>query len=233
MAKRASDSGSVKIKGLACHIGSQIFDEKLILETLDFLIKICTRLNNKEQNLKYIDLGGGLGISYDQEEEIEINKLLDKCIALLKPLNLNLILEPGRSISGNAGVLISKIEYLKKTSELNFAIIDAGMNDLLRPSLYQAWHNISVVENNNEEKQNYKIVGPVCESGDVLGEHRSLALSEDSIVAILDVGAYGHVMSSNYNSRLRPPEVLIKGSETKLIRKRETFNDMLSEERDV
>ena len=107
------------------------------------------------------------------------------------------------------------------------------MNDLLRPSLYQAWHNISVVENNNEEKQNYKIVGPVCESGDVLGEHRSLALSEDSIVAILDVGAYGHVMSSNYNSRLRPPEVLIKGSETKLIRKRETFNDMLSEERDV
>ena len=233
LAKKASDSGSIKIKGLACHIGSQIFDENLILETLDFLLKICNRLNNKEQNLEYIDLGGGLGISYDQEEEIEINKLLDKCIALLKPLNLNLILEPGRSISGNAGVLISKIEYLKKTSELNFAIIDAGMNDLLRPSLYQAWHNISVVENNNEEKQNYKIVGPVCESGDVLGEHRSLALSEDSIVAILDVGAYGHVMSSNYNSRLRPPEVLIKGSETKLIRKRETFNDMLSEERDV
>ena len=233
LAKKASDSGSIKIKGLACHIGSQIFDENLILETLDFLLKICNRLNNKEQNLEYIDLGGGLGISYNLEEEIEINKLLDKCISLLKPLNLNLILEPGRSISGNAGVLISKIEYIKKTSEVNFAIIDAGMNDLLRPSLYQAWHDISVVENNKEEKQIYKIVGPVCESGDVLGEHRSLGLSGDSIVAILDVGAYGHVMSSNYNSRLRPPEVLIEGSETKLIRKRETFNDMLREERDV
>jgi hypothetical protein len=124
-------------------------------------------------------------------------------------------------------------KYLKKTSDLKFAVIDSGMNDLLRPSLYQAWHNISVVATNNQKELSYEVVGPVCESGDTFGEDRILSLNEDSILAIHDAGAYGHVMSSNYNSRLRPPEILVEGQEIKVIRRRETFDDLLRQERDV
>ena len=122
---------------------------------------------------------------------------------------------------------------MKKTSDLNFAVIDSGMNDFLRPSLYQAWHNISVVVTNNQKELSYKVVGPVCESGDTFGEDRMLSIDEDSILAIHDAGAYGHVMSSNYNSRLRPPEILVEGQEIKVIRRRETFDDLLRQERDV
>ena len=159
--------------------------------------------------------------------------MLEEVISRLEPLNLNLLLEPGRSISGNTGVLLSKIEYLKKTSDLNFAVINSGMNDFLRPSLYQAWHNISVVVTNNQKELFYKVVGPVCESGDTFGEDRMLSIDEDSILAIHDVGAYGHVMSSNYNSRLRPSEILVEGNKIKVIRRRETFDDLLRQERDV
>ena len=179
------------------------------------------------------DRGGGLGISYQEEEELKIDEVLPEIISFLEPLNLNLILEPGRSISGNAGVLLSKVEYLKTTSDMNFAVIDSGMNDLLRPSLYEAWHDISVIENKDKKELLYKVVGPVCESGDTFGEERLLSLDEDSILAIHDVGAYGHVMSSNYNSRLKPPEILIKDEDVKVIRKRETFDDLLRQERDV
>ena len=159
--------------------------------------------------------------------------MLEEVISKLEPLNLNLLLEPGRSISGNTGVLLSKVEYLKKTSDLNFAVIDSGMNDLLRPSLYQAWHNISVVATNNQKELSYTVVGPVCESGDTFGEDRILSLDKDSILAIHDAGAYGQVMSSNYNSRLRPPEILVEGQDIKVIRRRETFDDLLRQERDV
>ena len=233
LVEKASKSGLINLKGIASHVGSQIFNKKLIFENLNLLIEIANNLIRQGHALSYIDLGGGLGISYQEEKELEPKGVLEEVISKLEPLNLNLLLEPGRSISGNTGVLLSKVEYLKKTSDLNFAVIDSGMNDLLRPSLYQAWHNISVVETNNQKELSYEVVGPVCESGDTFGEDRILSLNEDSILAIHDAGAYGHVMSSNYNSRLRPPEILVEGQEIKVIRRRETFDDLLRQERDV
>jgi len=233
LVEKASKSGLINLKGIASHVGSQIFNKELIFENLNLLIEIANNLIRQGHALSYIDLGGGLGISYQEEKELKPKGVLEEVISKLEPLNLNLLLEPGRSISGNTGVLLSKIEYLKKTSDLNFAVIDSGMNDLLRPSLYQAWHNISVVETNNQKELSYEVVGPVCESGDTFGEDRILSLDEDSILAIHDAGAYGHVMSSNYNSRLRPPEILVEGQEIKVIRRRETFDDLLRQERDV
>ena len=233
LVEKASKSGLINLKGIASHVGSQIFNKELIFENLNLLIEIANNLIRQGHALSYIDLGGGLGISYQEEKELKPRAVLEEVISKLEPLNLNLLLEPGRSISGNTGVLLSKVEYLKKTSDLNFAVIDSGMNDLLRPSLYQAWHNISVVETNNQKELSYEVVGPVCESGDTFGEDRILSLNEDSILAIHDAGAYGHVMSSNYNSRLRPPEILVEGKEIKVIRRRETFDDLLRQERDV
>ena len=233
MARKASESGSVNLKGIASHVGSQIFDKELILENLNLLIEISTHLTKQGHNLGYLDLGGGFGISYQEEKELKIDEVLTEIISVLAPLNLNLILEPGRSISGNAGVLLSKVEYLKKTPDLNFAVIDSGMNDFLRPSLYQAWHDISVVETKDKKELFYKVVGPVCESGDTFGEERLLSLDENSILAIHDAGAYGHAMSSNYNSRLKSSEILIEDEEIKVIRRRETFDDLLRQERDV
>ena len=233
LVEKASKSGLINLKGIASHVGSQIFNKELIFENLNLLIEIANNLIRQGHALSYIDLGGGLGISYQEEKELKPRGVLEEVISKLEPLNLNLLLEPGRSISGNTGVLLSKVEYLKKTSDLNFAVIDSGMNDLLRPSLYQAWHNISVVETNNQKELSYKVVGPVCESGDTFGEDRMLSIDEDSILAIHDAGAYGHVMSSNYNSRLRPPEILVEGQEIKVIRRRETFDDLLRQERDV
>jgi len=233
LVEKASKSGLINLKGIASHVGSQIFNKELIIENLNLLIEIANNLIRQGHALSYIDLGGGLGISYQEEKELKPRGVLEEVISKLEPLNLNLLLEPGRSISGNTGVLLSKVEYLKKTSDLNFAVIDSGMNDLLRPSLYQAWHNISVVETINQKELSYEVVGPVCESGDTFGEDRILSLNEDSILAIHDAGAYGHVMSSNYNSRLRPPEILVEGQEIKVIRRRETFDDLLRQERDV
>ena len=233
LAKKASQAGVVNIIGIASHIGSQIFDKNLILENLNLLIELTNQLTDLGHQISYLDLGGGLGIRYKEEEEILPNQIIKQVLSILRPLKLNLILEPGRTISGNTGVLICKVEYLKKTSELNFAIIDSGMNDLLRPSLYHAWHHISVVEDNTEDKLPYKVVGPVCESGDTFGEGRMLNINENSLLAIHDTGAYGQVMSSNYNSRLRPPEILVEESEIKIIRRRETFDDLLIQEKDV
>lgn len=231
--EKASKSRLINLKGIASHVGSQIFNKELIFENLNLLIEIANNLIRQGHALSYIDLGGGLGISYQEERELKPREVLEEVISRLEPLNLNLLLEPGRSISGNTGVLLSKVEYLKKTSDLNFAVIDSGMNDLLRPSLYQAWHNISVVATNNQKELSYTVVGPVCESGDTFGEDRILSLDKDSILAIHDAGAYGQVMSSNYNSRLRPPEILVEGLEIKVIRRRETFDDLLRQERDV
>ena len=233
LVEKASKSGLINLKGIASHVGSQIFNKELIFENLNLLIEIANNLIRQGHALSYIDLGGGLGISYQEEKELKPKGVLEEVISKLEPLNLNLLLEPGRSISGNTGVLLSKVEYLKKTSDLNFAVIDSGMNDLLRPSLYQAWHNISVVETINQKELSYEVVGPVCESGDTFGEDRILSLDEDSILAIHDAGAYGHVMSSNYNSRLRHPEILVEGQEIKVIRRREAFDDLLRQERDV
>ena len=233
MAKKASESGFVNLIGITSHIGSQISNKDSIIENLHFLIEVADLVKNQGHSITHLDLGGGLGIRYKEETEIYPQEVYSEVLKILDPLKINLIVEPGRSISGNAGILLSKIEYLKKNNELNFAVIDAGMNDMMRPSLYQAWHNISVVDKNQEKNLPYKVVGPVCESADTLGEDRMLSLAENSLVAIHDVGAYGHVMSSNYNSRLRPPEILVDGEEIKLIKRREKFEDLMIQENDV
>lgn len=233
VAKKAHDSNFINIKGLASHVGSQVFNKELIFENLNLLIDLTKHLSTQDLKLNFIDIGGGFGLSYKDEKELNIEEIITEITSKLDPLKLNLIVEPGRSISGSTGILLSKVEYLKKTSNENFAILDSGMNDLIRPALYKSWHNISVINSNETEALEYKVVGPVCESGDTFGENRTLSLSNDSIIAIHDVGAYGHVMSSNYNSRIRPPEVLIEGSDIKLIRRRETFDDLIKQERDV
>jgi diaminopimelate decarboxylase len=139
-----------------------------------------------------------------------------------------LVVEPGRSITGNAGVLLSQVEYIKETEATNFAIVDAGMNDLMRPSLYSAWHNVSAVRDLEVIEKKYEIVGPVCESADSLAKDRALKIEEGSVIAIHDVGAYGNAMASNYNTRLRPPEIMVDGSDVQIIKRRETFEELIS-----
>ena len=230
VAERAVDSGIINIIGLASHIGSQISNKELVLENLDYLIETTQELQNKGFSLKTINLGGGFGISYKNEPELQPSEVIKDVLKTISSLDINLVLEPGRSILGNAGILLTKLEYLKETEAFNFAIADSGMNDLLRPSLYGAWHKITTIEKNSEPPRSFNIVGPVCESADIIGKNRVLSLDEDSILAIHDVGAYGYVMSSNYNSRPRPPEILVKDSEVKLIRRRESFEDLISTE---
>ena len=178
--------------------------------------------------LNNINIGGGLGISYKGEDQLIPSDVLKEVVDKLALTNTNLIVEPGRSIVGKAGILLTKLEYLKRTETSNFAIIDAGMNDLIRPSLYNAWHNIRTIEKSENSNEEFNIVGPICESADVMGEKRGLSLTKDSILAILDAGAYGHVMSSNYNSRPKPPEILVDDCEVRLIRRRESFQDLIS-----
>ena len=175
-----------------------------------------------------LDIGGGLGIQYKDEDRGDPKLLLEKVKDHLKDKNYKIILEPGRSVVGTAGILVTKVEYIKKAGDKKFAIIDAGMNDLIRPSLYQAWHRVKEVEQRDIEVEMYDLAGPVCETGDILAKERELKILPDDYVAIMDVGAYGSVMTSNYNSRLRPIELLVTGDKVQVIRKRESFNDLIS-----
>ena len=181
-----------------------------------------------DHKIEFLDIGGGLGIQYKDEDKGDPKLLLEKVKDRLKGKNFKIILEPGRSIIGTAGILVTKVEYIKKAGDKKFAIIDAGMNDLIRPSLYQAWHRVKEVEQREIEVEVYDLAGPVCETGDILAKERELKILADDYVAIMDVGAYGSVMTSNYNSRLRPIELLVTGDKTQVIRKRESFEDLIS-----
>ena len=227
-AKKAENSGVIKIKGIASHVGSQISKKEIVIKNLDFLMQTKKDFQEAGIILNNINIGGGLGISYKGEDQLIPSDVLKEVIDRLALTDTNLIVEPGRSIVGKAGILLTKLEYLKRTETSNFAIIDAGMNDLIRPSLYNAWHNIRTIEKSENSQEEFNVVGPICESADVMGEKRGLSLTKDSILAILDAGAYGHVMSSNYNSRPRPPEILVDDCEVRLIRRRESFQDLIS-----
>ena len=218
----------VNITSVACHIGSQISNEDLILKSLDCIKEIADKLIDDGHKIEFLDIGGGLGIQYKDEDRGDPKLLLEKVKARLKDKNYKIILEPGRSIVGTAGILVTKVEYIKKAGDKKFAIIDAGMNDLIRPSLYQAWHRVKEVEQRDIEVEMYDLAGPVCETGDILAKERELKILPDDCLAIMDVGAYGSVMTSNYNSRLRPIELLVTGDKVKVIRKRESFNDLIS-----
>ena len=218
----------VNITSVACHIGSQISNEDLILKSLDCIKEIADKLIDDGHKIEFLDIGGGLGIQYKDEDRGDPKLLLEKVKDHLKDKNYKIILEPGRSVVGTAGILVTKVEYIKKAGDKKFAIIDAGMNDLIRPSLYQAWHRVKEVEQRDIEVEMYDLAGPVCETGDILAKERELKIVPDDYVAIMDVGAYGSVMTSNYNSRLRPIELLVTGDKVQVIRKRESFNDLIS-----
>jgi len=228
MSRRIQESESVNLIGLACHIGSQITKSKLILDSLDHLIDLANEINKESKSISFLDIGGGLGITYKDEEAANAKEIMTGVLDKIKELDFNLVVEPGRSIVGNAGVLLSRVEYLKETDASNFAIVDAGMNDLMRPSLYSAWHDISAVKDLETPEKSYEIVGPVCESADSLAKDRVLKIKEGSVIVIHDVGAYGNVMASNYNTRLRPPEIMIDGSDIHQIKRRETFEELIS-----
>lgn len=217
--------------GLASHIGSQITELAPFLSASDHLLHLYRELNNKHIPIKHINIGGGLGIVYHNEQPPSIHQYSKELQKKFAPFSLEMIIEPGRAMIGNAGILLTQIEYLKTTPEKNFAIVDAGMNDLLRPALYDAWQNILPVLMRQDEKMKiYDIVGPVCESADFLGKNRELAVLAGDLLAIDTAGAYGFSMTSNYNSRFRPPEILVDGGSAFMIRRRETMDDLLAAE---
>ncbi len=224
---RAAAMSHVRVLGIDCHIGSQITEVAPFIEALGHLTALVDRLALKGIELEHIDIGGGLGVRYRDECPPSIEDYLQPILEQFKSRSETLILEPGRSITADAGVLITRVQYLKNNGEKHFAMIDAAMNDILRPALYEAWMDIKPVEANTTATAiEYDIVGPVCESTDVLGRNRSLAIGAGDLLCICDAGAYGFSMSSNYNSRPRPAEVMVDGREVHLIRARESLADL-------
>ena len=224
----SKENDFVNITTVACHIGSQISDENLILKSLDYVRDIADQLSADGHDLKFLDIGGGLGIQYKDEDKGDPKILLTEVKNKLKDSHYQIILEPGRSIVGTSGILLTKVEYIKEAGEKKFAIIDAGMNDLIRPSLYEAWHQVKEVERSEVDMETYDIAGPVCETGDVLAKDRNLRIEPNDYLAFMDVGAYGSVMSSNYNSRLKPQEILVSKDSVKVIKKKESFEDLIA-----
>ena len=226
----ASSLPGISVVGVDCHIGSQITEVAPYLDALDKLLKLIDQLTKLGIKLKHLDLGGGLGIRYDDETPLAPKVLLDKVFTQLKArgyAGLELVLEPGRSLVGNAGVLLTTVQYLKHADARNFAIVDAAMNDLMRPALYEAWHGVLPVTPRNDSSALYDVVGPVCESADWLARARQLALHEGDILAIESAGAYGFVMAGNYNSRPRPAEVMVDGDKYYVVRQREMLADLI------
>ncbi len=228
----ASKLKNIHVVGVHKHIGSQITKISPFVDALKRMLVLIDKLNEQGTELKYLDVGGGLGISYRDEEPPVPKDLAKNLIPLLEGRKLTLIMEPGRSIVGNAGILVTKTLYLKNGEDKEFVIVDAGMNDLIRPSLYDAYHRILPVVKNKRETVPSDIVGPICESGDFLARGRELnRVKQGEYLAAMSAGAYGFSMSSNYNSRPKAAEVMVKGKEHFLIRKRETYEDLVRNER--
>ncbi|MBV9576785.1 MAG: diaminopimelate decarboxylase [Gammaproteobacteria bacterium] len=226
-----SQFSCLKLIGIAAHIGSQILELKPFLLAIDSLLTIYKKLQEKDINLKHINIGGGLGITYHHEHPPAVKEYALALQEKIATSPLEIILEPGRAIVGNAGVLLTRIEYLKHTQHKNFIIVDAGMNDLIRPALYDAWQKVVPVTLRSSEKKQYDIAGPVCESADFMGKDRELAIEAGDLLAIDSAGAYGFSMSSNYNSRCRAAEILVDNTHTFLIRQRETIHDLFALEK--
>jgi len=218
----------LEVAGVACHIGSQLQQLAPFLDALDRVLALADRLEAQGIALKHLDLGGGLGVRYAQETPPSPAELAGAVHQRLAGRSLKILLEPGRAIAGNAGVLVTRVEYLKDGGEKNFAVVDAAMNDLLRPALYEGWHAILPVrEDAAASKRVYDVVGPVCESGDWLGRDRELAIAPGDLLAIRTAGAYGFAMSSNYNTRPRAAEIMVDGKQMHLVRARESMEDLL------
>ncbi|MGB0128345.1 MAG: diaminopimelate decarboxylase, partial [Rhodocyclaceae bacterium] len=226
--RRTAELPNLRIAGIACHIGSQLLDPGPIAEAADKILSLVDSLAEEGIKLEQIDFGGGLGIRYHDEVVPTVAEYLAPLLDRLNGRPEHILFEPGRSLVGNAGVLVTRIEYLKHGEEKNFAVVDAAMNDLVRPALYDAWHDIVPVENRETQQAVYEVVGPVCESGDFLGHARQLSIAEGDLIAVMSGGAYAMSMSSNYNSRPRAAEVLVDGERVKLIRRRERYEDLFA-----
>jgi diaminopimelate decarboxylase len=229
--RRASALPHLRVTGIDCHIGSQLTATAPFVDALLRVLQLVDRLQAEGIELNHIDLGGGLGIPYGQGDEPPLPDVYAHALlAHMVDRPQELLLEPGRAIAGNAGLLLTRVEYLKHTAHKNFAIVDAAMNDLQRPALYDAWHDILPVQPRDGETRLYDVVGPVCETGDFLGKGRGLLLNQGDLLAVRSAGAYGFTMSSNYNSRPRAAEVMVDGGQVHVIRERESLEDLTRHE---
>lgn len=225
--QHAASLKNIEIVGIDCHIGSQLTETRPFLDALDKVLALVEKLKAAGITLKHLDLGGGLGIQYNNETPPEPAEYIGAILERLGKTDLEIMLEPGRAIVGNAGILVTRVEYLKPTEHKNFAIVDAAMNDLIRPSLYGAWQDIIPVNlDSSAPKMTWDIVGPVCETGDFLGKQRELKLTAGDLLAVRSSGAYGFTMSSNYNSRPRVAEIMVDGDEIHVVRERETLEQL-------
>jgi diaminopimelate decarboxylase len=226
--RRAAAMEHIEVAGVDCHIGSQLTAISPFLDALRRLLELVDELATAGIALRHLDLGGGLGVRYRDEEPPKVSDYVAAIRREVGDRPLQLLFEPGRSIVANAGVLLTRVQYLKHNSGHNFAIVDAAMNDMLRPALYQAWLDILPVHNNSDAASRvYDVVGPVCETADFLGKQRELALREGDLLSVMGAGAYGFSMSSNYNSRARAAEIMVDGAEPHLVRRRESIEDLL------
>ena len=229
--QRIAKSSYLHAAGVDCHIGSQLLDLAPFRTCFEKLFELVDRLHGHGIQLQHVDVGGGLGIPYTQMDTAPGPRdYAQVLIPFMQDRQLELIVEPGRAIVGGAGLLLCRVEYIKHTAQKSFALVDAAMNDFLRPSLYSAWHEISAVCKEAGDEVLYDVVGPVCESSDWLGSQRSLCIRQGSLLAVHDAGAYGFVMASNYNSRVRPAEILVDGDQAWLIRKRESIEQLFADE---
>lgn len=227
---------NIEVVGIDCHIGSQLLDDAPLLEALDKVIELIDQLESEGIAIHHLDIGGGIGITYDDEQPVPVGDYLDRLFARVDAWRkekyagraIKVMFEPGRSIVGNAGVLVTEVQYLKHGESKNFAVVDAAMNDLMRPALYEAWHGVQVVQQRTDAAKTYDVVGPVCESGDWLARSRELAIAPGDLLALMSAGAYGMTMASNYNTRGRAAEVLVDGDKAHLIRKRENPADLFA-----
>ena len=232
----ASELPQIEITGIDCHIGSQLLDDAPLLEALDKVIELVDQLRASGIQLHHLDIGGGIGITYDDEKPVAVADYLGRLFKRIDQwrgdhyggVPIDILFEPGRSIVGNAGVLLTRVEYLKHGASKNFAVVDAAMNDLMRPAMYEAWHRVQPVQRRDADPRCYDVVGPVCESGDWLARDRQLALAPGDLLAIMSAGAYGMTMASNYNTRGRAAEVLVDGDSFSVIRRRENPQDLFA-----
>jgi len=229
--RKARGLANLRITGIDCHIGSQLTETIPFIAAAEKILALVDTLADEGIHLGHIDLGGGLGIRYHDETPPAIADYVAALLGALRGRSEKLIFEPGRVLVGNAGVLLTRVEYLKHGEEKNFAIIDAAMNDLMRPALYDAFHEILPVRRENHAVQNYEVVGPICETGDFIGHARNLAIEPKSLLAVLSAGAYGMSMSSNYNTRPRAAEVIVDGGVMHLVRERETVAQLYAGEK--
>lgn len=228
--KRAASSSHLAVKGVDCHIGSQLTELAPFIDALDRTLALVDQIAEQGIDIEHLDLGGGLGVRYQNEDPPAVADYVAAIRGRLEKRNLTLILEPGRSISANAGVLLTRVEYIKENGDKKFAVVDAAMNDMIRPALYDAWLNIETVQPGTGKAEIYDVVGPVCETGDFLGKDRELAIGSGDLLCVHGAGAYGFSMSSNYNSRPRAAEVIVDQSEVHIVRERETLDALMRDE---